>query len=122
MARRRGQDLDDAMSSINEIEARDAANESGAQSTAQAAGTAKVEVGKVEYYFSNIGVVAIKLISHLKVGDLIEIGDDEEHIRQRVESMQIDRKDVAEAYEGDSVGIKTKYKVQVGSSVYRIDA
>lgn len=58
----------------------------------------RVLVGSVEKFFDRISVAAIKLAGDLKVGDIIEIGGDEEAIRQRISSMQIDRIDVEEAH------------------------
>jgi len=81
---------------------------------------AKTRIGSVELFFSKIGVAAIKLEAALKVGDIIEIGDDEEAIRQKVSSMQIDRKEVNEASGGDSVGIKVNHPVRKGSAVYKV--
>ncbi len=82
--------------------------------------TGRIHIGTVEEFFSKINVAAVKLTGKLSVGDIIEIGTEEEAIRQRVSSMQIDRQDVQEADDGDSVGIKTKYRVPIGSGVYRI--
>ncbi len=107
-------DLDNAMDVINTIEERNRSNERG-----RSAQTREF-AGVVEHYYKNIGVVAIKLEADLKVGDIIEIGDDEEAVRQRVSSMQIDRKDVNAAYSGDSIGIKMKYPVDEGSNVYKM--
>ncbi len=81
----------------------------------------KIYIGMVEQFFNKINVVAIKLEGTLKVGDVIEIGTEEDAIRQRISSMQIDRQDIETAYEGDSVGIKLKHKVDQGSNVYKIN-
>jgi hypothetical protein len=112
------EDLDNAMASLNAWESR----ESGVPSqTAQApAGRGRVLVGTVDGFFKKINVAAVKLTGGLKVGDLIEIGSEDEAIRQRVLSMQIDREDISEASEGDDVGIKLNHDVPVGSEVYRI--
>ncbi len=80
----------------------------------------KVLVGKVDRFFSKISVAAVTLVGELKVGDVIEIGDEEEAIRQKVSSMQIDRKDITEAGEGDDVGIKVNHVVRAGSNVYKM--
>ncbi|MDE1823449.1 MAG: hypothetical protein KGI00_02395 [Candidatus Micrarchaeota archaeon] len=87
---------------------------------AAAAPGGRVLVGTVEEFFDRIGVAAIKLTQGLKVGDIIEIGTDEEAVRQRISSMQINRNGVDEAMEGDSVGIKLNHKVPQGSSVYKV--
>ncbi len=107
-------DLDNTMDMVNEIEAK----ESGRGQTQQ--GPSKAQIGTVEGYFDRIGVVAIKLTAPLKVGDIIEIGSEEEAVRQRVSSMQINREDVEEAVADDSVGIKLKYRVEEGLTVYKI--
>ncbi len=124
MARKKT-DLDDAMNSINELEERESrekAVDGAVSDTVESSGyTNKTEIGRVEQYFSKIGVAAVRLKSHLSVGDLIEIGSEEEHVRQRVSSMQIDRRDVEEAFEGDDVGIKMKHPVAVGESVFRVE-
>jgi hypothetical protein len=118
-------DLDDAMNSINELEERESkerAGEGAVSGTAASGGyTNKIEIGEVEQYFSKIGVAAVRLKSHLSVGDIIEVGSEEEHVRQRVSSMQIDRKDVEEAFEGDDVGIKMRHPVSVGESIFRVE-
>lgn len=56
----------------------------------------------------------------MNVGDVIEIGTDDDAVRQKIISMQIDRQDIDSATDGDSVGIKLKYKVEEGSEVYKI--
>ena len=111
--------IDDVVESVNEWEARQQ-NVSAAYSTAPAQNPEKVLIGRVNEFFDRINVVAISLTSPLNVGDIIEIGTEEEAIRQRISSMQIDKKNVEIANEGESVGIKLKYKVPVGSDVYKI--
>ena len=110
-------DIDSQVESVNEWEEKQRASSNPAPATVQ---SNKVLVGTVEQFFDKISVVAISLTGELKVGDIIEIGNEEEAVRQRVFSMQIDREDVSEAQEGSSIGIKLKYPVPVGSEVYRI--
>ena len=80
----------------------------------------KVPVGKVERFFSKINVAAINLTGSIKVGDMLEITNEEETMILKVSSMQINKADVEEASEGDSVGIKTNGPVSPGSDVYLI--
>ncbi len=112
------EDIDDVVESLNAKEARkmNAIQSRDAQSRQQG----KVRIGSVEAFFDKIGVAAVALEGPLKVGDIIEIGTEDDAIRQRVASMQIDRKDVLEAGAGDSVGIKLKHPVRKGSEVCRI--
>lgn len=79
-----------------------------------------VLVGRVEHFFSNINVAAIALTRRLAVGDTIEIKNEEQTVRLKVYSMQIDRKDVDVADEGDDIGIKIGEPVKVGSDVYLV--
>ena len=108
-------DLDNAMENLRALEERE--NRGFSVNN----GPKKTLIGKVEQFYSKIGVVAITLSAKLKVGDLIEIGSDDEAIRQRISSMQIEREDVEEASAGESVGIKVKHPVEVNSNVYRIE-
>ncbi len=111
-------DLDSAMEDIN---AREERNSRASMPVGGSVATnSRSEIGVVEKYFEKIGVVAIALTAELRTGDLIEIGSDEEHVRQRVTSMQINRVDVESASAGDSVGIKMKYHVDEGASVYKL--
>lgn len=77
-------------------------------------------IGRIEQFFDKISVAAVKLSDPLDVGDIIEIGSEEEAVRQRVESIEIDRKSVSRAEPGDSIGIKLKWKVSKGDNVYKI--
>jgi translation initiation factor IF-2 len=112
------EDIDDVVDALNAREERKIARQ-GSQDL-QSSRSGKVRVGSVEFFFDKIGVAAIALEGALKVGDIIEIGTEDDAIRQRVSSMQIDRRDVLEASAGDSVGIKLKYPVRKGSEVCRI--
>ncbi|HUB92327.1 MAG TPA: hypothetical protein VL945_00010 [Candidatus Saccharimonadales bacterium] len=114
MGRKRSDNIDHVMNSLNEWEER----QRGQAESSEKQG--RILVGTVDQYFDRINVAAIKLVSGLAVGDIIEIGGEEEAIRQKVSSMQIDREDVAEASEGEDVGIKLKHPVPVGSEVYKI--
>ncbi len=105
-------DLDNIMDVLDSLEAREKAQEKKQ--------SGKELVGRVEHFYDKIGVAAIRLSAPLAVGDIIEIGDEEEAIRQKVESMQIERNNITEAQAGDFVGIKLKYKVYSGKDVYKI--
>jgi len=78
------------------------------------------KVGVISHYFGQIGVVAIDLTGSLKVGDKIRIKGATTDFEQEVDSMQIDRKDVNEAGNGNSIGVKASEKVRVGDGVYKL--
>jgi hypothetical protein len=107
-------DLDSAIDVLETYEARE--NAGSAEKTIGG----RVRIGTVEDFFDRIGVVAISLNEDLKVGDIIEIGDQEEAVRQKVSSMQINHVDVSAAHGGDSVGVRFKYRVSSGTGVYRV--
>ncbi|MDE1834039.1 MAG: hypothetical protein KGH64_01740 [Candidatus Micrarchaeota archaeon] len=116
--------IDDEVESVNRWEERQVGSgrqSDGPGASTNASSSNKVRIGTVDRFFDKISVAAIKLSSRLAVGDIIEIGKEDEAIRQRVDSMQINGEDVEEALEGDDVGIKLKYRIDVGSDVYRIE-
>ena len=116
----KGSDIDSLVGDMNEYEER----ESGSSEAEEGAVTRNVTrtlVGTVDRFFDRVGVAAIVLNGRIRVGDTIEILDGEERVRQRVESMQIDRKDVSEANAGDDIGIKTTVPVRAGSTVYIVE-
>ncbi len=81
---------------------------------------AKKIIGKVEQFYDKISVAAIKLEDSLDIGDIIEIGNEQEAIRQRVESIEMNRKSIEHAEIGDEIGIKLKWKVNKDDKVYKI--
>ncbi len=102
--------LDDAVGNLEEKE----------MASGSADSSSRMSIGKVDHFFDKIGVAAIVLTGTLRVGDTIEIVSGAETMRQRVDSMQIDWKDVEEASNGDSVGIKIDRKVAQSSVVYKL--
>jgi putative protease len=78
-------------------------------------------IGIITHFFSDISVVVIKLSAPLKKGDKIRIaGGQETDFDQKVDSIQIDYKDVSSAKKGSSIGIKVKEKARDGYKVFKI--
>jgi len=77
-------------------------------------------VGKITHYFSKIGVAVIELSSTLKVGDEISIEGASTNTTQKVDSMQIEHKNVDQAKKGESVGLKVADKVREGDMVFKV--
>ncbi|MDE1874349.1 MAG: translation elongation factor-like protein [Candidatus Micrarchaeota archaeon] len=107
-------DLDNVMDVLDAMEAK----KKGESLAQPAAG--RTLVGEVEHFFESINVAGVRLSGRLAVGDTVEIENDEYTVRQRVSSMQINRKDVSEASAGDDVGVKVGVPVKRGSSVFRL--
>jgi len=82
---------------------------------------AEVEIGKVTHYFSKIGVVAIVITQDaLRVGDTIHVKGHTSDFMQKIDSMQIDNKPVAEAAVGQSVGLRAKDHAREHDQVFKV--
>jgi len=77
-------------------------------------------IGQVEQFFEKISVAAIKLDDSLNIGDIIEIGNNIESIKQKVESIEINKKSIEHAKKGEHIGIKLKWKVNKNDTVFKI--
>ncbi len=82
--------------------------------------TDETMVGTVSDYFSHVSVAGIDLIDSLKKGDRIHIEGHTTDFAQTVEFLQIDRKEVAEASAGQSVGVKVLERVRPGDRVFLV--
>jgi hypothetical protein len=60
---------------------------------------ADTKIGEITHFFDKISVAIIKLEKPLKKGETIKIGE----VEQTVDSMQVDRADIAKVREGDDV-------------------
>jgi len=80
----------------------------------------KVYVGVVEKYYPRIGVAEVKIeTGELKLGDTIHIiGKKTGVVRQKVESMQIDRKPIEVAKAPTRIGLKVVERVREGDKVF----
>lgn len=79
---------------------------------------AEKKIGTISTFFTKINVAAIELVGPLKVGDTIHIKGHTTDFNQKVESMQIEMKDIEKAKKGDSVGIKVKDRVRPSDVVF----
>ncbi|HIH21449.1 MAG TPA: hypothetical protein HA222_02165, partial [Candidatus Diapherotrites archaeon] len=71
-------------------------------------------VGKITHYFDKIQVAVIELSGKLKEGDSISIERGTEVFEQKATSMQIDKKPVKEAKNGQAIGMKVSQPVKPG--------
>ena len=78
------------------------------------------EIGKVAHYYSKIGVGVIELNKDLKVGDTIKIKGATSDFEQKVESMQVDHKNIEEAKAGQSIGLKIKDQARENDKVFKV--
>ena len=75
-------------------------------------------LGMVDHFFGKINVAAIKLKAPLKVGDFIHVKGHTTDFTQRIESMQIEHNNVAQAKSGDDIGIRVESKVRQHDTVF----
>ena len=75
-------------------------------------------IGKVVHYYDKLGVAIIDLDKGgLKLGDQIKFKRGDEEFGQKVESLQVDHKDVESVKKGDSFGVKVDKPTKVGTEV-----
>lgn len=117
---KRKRSLDSVIEELEEDEANIKIKENIENNNIENAVANKKIIGMIEQFYEKISVAAIKLNDSLDVGDIIEIGNDEEAVRQRVESIEINKKRVNHAEKGESVGIKLKWKVKKGDDVFKL--
>jgi putative protease len=79
------------------------------------------EVGKVNHYYTKLGVGVIELTDTLKVGDKIRIKGATTDFEQTVDSMQIEHDKIEEAKAGQSIGLKVKEHVREHDVVYKLE-
>lgn len=78
------------------------------------------EIGKVNHYYTHLGVGIIELKDELKVGDKIHIKGHTTDFTQEVASMQIEHEDIEQAKKGDVIGLKVDEHVREEDQVYLI--
>ena len=80
----------------------------------------EVRVGVVTHYYSHIMVAAVRLDVVLSVGQMIHVVGHTSDFRQRVDSIQIEHKQVPEALGGDEIGLKVVQHARDHDVVYRV--
>ena len=77
-------------------------------------------IGKIEHYYSKIGVAIVQLEDDLVVGDEISIEGPSTNFTQTVESMEVEHQNVKKAGAGDAIGLKVVDKVKEKDQVYKV--
>lgn len=78
------------------------------------------KIGRVEHYFTDIGVAVISLNETLEVGDKLNFKGATTDFTQEVESMEVDHEKVKKGEPGQEVGLKVENRVREGDNVLRI--
>lgn len=78
-----------------------------------------VQIGKVTHFYDKIGVAVVDVVNQaLKVGDMIKISGHDNEFNQKVESLQVEHKQVDQLAPGESGGLKVDQEVKVGDVLY----
>ncbi|TSC93239.1 MAG: hypothetical protein CEN91_276 [Candidatus Berkelbacteria bacterium Licking1014_85] len=76
--------------------------------------------GKVTHYYSNLGVAVVEVADIISVGDKIKLKGATTDFEQTIESMQVDKNEVASAKTGDIIGLKVVEKVREGDKIIKV--
>ena len=76
------------------------------------------EIGKIDHFFDKAGVAVVALTSDLRVGDVIHIRGATTDFSQKIDSMQIEHKNIEKAKAGDLIAIKVFEKVRPNDLVF----
>jgi putative protease len=77
-------------------------------------------IGIVSHYFSKIGVASVNLEGELAVGDTVHIKGHTTDFAQKIESIQIENKNVKHAIKGVDVAIQVKETAREHDIVYKV--
>lgn len=76
-------------------------------------------IGKVVHFYDKLEVAIIDLKSGgLKVGEEVKFKHGDQEFTQKIESLQVDHKNVDSVKKGDSFGIKVNQPTKPGTLVY----
>jgi len=80
----------------------------------------EIEVGRVQDYFSQVGVAALKIVSDIRIGDVLHIKGSTTDLLQEVSSIEMGHARIRRATSGDVVGIKVMERVRSHDRVYKV--
>lgn len=78
-------------------------------------------IGTVTHYFPHVKAGAILVENgELALGDMIRIKGHTSNFKQKITSMEIDRKPIEKASKGDEIGLLVKSRVRIRDKAYKI--
>lgn len=81
----------------------------------------KIKIGTVTHYWPKVKVASVKVnYKGLKIGDEIIIEGSKTFIEQKIQSMQIEGKNVRKVKKGEDVGVKLIDKARKGDNVFML--
>ncbi len=78
-------------------------------------------VGDITHYFQKISVVVVKVVEHpILIGDVIHIRGHSVDFTQKIQSLQVESKDVRFARKGELVGLQVIAPAKPGDKIFKI--
>ncbi len=77
-------------------------------------------IGVISHYYTHLAVAAVVMEGELAVGDTIHIKGHTTDLTQKVESIQLEHKNIDRARKGEDVGIKVNDHVREHDVVYKV--
>jgi putative protease len=78
------------------------------------------KVGSIEHFYSKAGVAIVLVSAPIKKGDKLLIRGSTTNLQQRVESMEVEHKQMNEAQAGEKIGLKVTGRVRENDIVYKV--
>lgn len=80
-----------------------------------------IQIAKVTHFYDKIGVAVVEVKNQpLKVGDTVKISGHDQEFTQKIESLQIEHKQVKEVAVGETCGMKVDQAVKDGDTLYLV--
>jgi len=79
-----------------------------------------IEVGRVTHFYPKISVAIVELKAPLSIGDKILIKGATTNFEQKVESMQMEHKNIERAEAGQIIGLKVNQRARENDKVYKM--
>ena len=78
-----------------------------------------IQIGKVTHYYDKIGVAIVEVKNQpLKTGDTVKVSGHDQEFTQKIESLQIEHKQVTTVPVGETCGMKVDQAVKDGDVLY----
>ena len=82
---------------------------------------AEEKIGEVMKFFAKPSVAAVKITSgELTVGDTVKFTGHTTEFEDKIDSMEIDNKQIEKAVPGDYIGIKVSDRVRPGDEMFKV--
>ena len=77
-------------------------------------------IGEVIHYYAKLKVAVIKFNRKFETGGKVHFKGATTDFEQKLDSIQLDHKEVDAAGKGKEVGVKVKDRVRVGDEIYEV--